>query len=562
MGNVKSIDTNIRDNPNREVFVVYVSHKNVKSRLVGYYISYTFNVRYQRYSWEIHIRFNELIALDRRLLREYPEILSPINRPSKHSKMFWTHDQKFILERAKVMCKYLQDLLDAVVLFNKVEYFRQFMNVSRISFNPDLGRKGKEGYLIKCSGGYVEKFSRKTGDYFNMWSWRYFVISDNCITWYASPTDPKVLGTLQIDQSFHFVAVDRIISIYTATRKLVVQAWTKRLADEWIAELRKFYVNVPRTSPQHFLSTYPPRMHCEAKVYTVTRDYMAAAAIAMLGAQKEILITSWKNSPGVLLTRPPFPPLRLDQILKHKAEQGVKIFILLYKEVEYTGQGNDSLRTKTHLESLNANIRVIRHPNKYFGGSTAVLWSHHEKTVVVDRNVAFVGGVDLAFQRWDDEDHRVADENGLHLPGHDYRQPATGLFKPARVAPPPSAKEANGKKGGDLDDDDEIEVEIAMPGESLPEAMTSAIGTDEQPYEVEVVVDFGVQSSVTTWHQPPPTSPTAEERQTLQANNNTSAPPNLFAESGAVGSEAPDDQSEAMDEHRYAVETPAEIEVR
>jgi hypothetical protein len=31
----------------------------------------------------------------------------------------------------------------------------------------------------------------------------------------------------------------------------------------------------------------------------------------------------------------------------------------------------------------------------------------------VYRNLCFIGGVDLAFQRWDDEQHRVSDEDGV-----------------------------------------------------------------------------------------------------------------------------------------------------
>ena len=97
------------------------------------------------------------------------------------------------------------------------------------------------------------------------------------------------------------------------------------------------------------------------------------------------MITSWKNSPQCLLTRPPLPPLRLDQLLKYKADQGVQIYILLYKEVENIGQGNDSSGVKRHFAQLSPNIHVIRHPNKFFGGSTAVLWSHHEKLLIIDR---------------------------------------------------------------------------------------------------------------------------------------------------------------------------------
>lgn len=99
------------------------------------------------------------------------------------------------------------------------------------------------------------------------------------------------------------------------------------------------------------------------------------------------------------------PPIRLDQLLKFKAEQGVLIYVLLYQEVlflfafsgylctkplisqvEMAKQGNDSNRCKNVLESLcPSRIFVIRHPNKLVGGSTALLWSHHEKIVVVDR---------------------------------------------------------------------------------------------------------------------------------------------------------------------------------
>jgi hypothetical protein len=51
---------------------------------------------------------------------------------------------------------------------------------------------------------------------------------------------------------------------------------------------------------------------------------------------------------------------------------------------------------------------------------------------IANRNLAFVGGVDLAYQRWDDEKHRVVDEEGTIYPGKDYRQPAPSLFKPVR----------------------------------------------------------------------------------------------------------------------------------
>ena len=50
------------------------------------------------------------------------------------------------------------------------------------------------------------------------------------------------------------------------------------------------------------------------------------------------------------------------------------------------GQGNDSQKAKNYLINLSPNIQVIRHPNKLFGPTKAVLWSHHEKLVIIDRS--------------------------------------------------------------------------------------------------------------------------------------------------------------------------------
>ena len=41
-------------------------------------------------------------------------------------------------------------------------------------------------------------------------------------------------------------------------------------------------------------------------------------------------------------------------------------------------------------------------------------WSHHEKVVVVDRSIAFVGGIGLAFGRWDTHRHSLVDDYQVH----------------------------------------------------------------------------------------------------------------------------------------------------
>lgn len=51
--------------------------------------------------------------------------------------------------------------------------------------------------------------------------------------------------------------------------------------------------------------------------------------------------------------------------------------------------------------------QVMRHPDHM--SSVVFLWAHHEKMVAIDQTVAFVGGIDLAFGRWDDSLYRLTD---------------------------------------------------------------------------------------------------------------------------------------------------------
>ncbi|XP_017491501.1 PREDICTED: phospholipase D1-like, partial [Rhagoletis zephyria] len=70
-----------------------------------------------------------------------------------------------------------------------------------------------------------------------------------------------------------------------------------------------------------------------------------------------------------------------------------------------------SVYTKRTLMKAHPNISVLRHPDAVRGGP--LLWSHHEKLVVIDQKYAFVGGIDLCFGRWDNYEHRLTDLGGI-----------------------------------------------------------------------------------------------------------------------------------------------------
>lgn len=61
----------------------------------------------------------------------------------------------------------------------------------------------------------------------------------------------------------------------------------------------------------------------------------------------------------------------------------------------------------------------MRHPDHV--ASAVVLWAHHEKMVAIDQSVAFVGGLDLAFGRWDDSNYRLFDNLESQTANHSTR---------------------------------------------------------------------------------------------------------------------------------------------
>jgi phospholipase D1/2 len=56
---------------------------------------------------------------------------------------------------------------------------------------------------------------------------------------------------------------------------------------------------------------------------------------------------------------------------------------------------------------------------------TVLYWAHHEKLCLVDGTIAFMGGLDLCYGRWDTNQHSIADAhpgdlNRIVFPGQDY----------------------------------------------------------------------------------------------------------------------------------------------
>uniref|UniRef100_A0A8C1TCP8 Phospholipase n=1 Tax=Cyprinus carpio TaxID=7962 RepID=A0A8C1TCP8_CYPCA len=308
----------------------------------------------------------------------------------------------------------------------------EFIDVSQLSFIQDLGPKGLEGIVYKRSGGHRIPGMNCCGhnEVCYRWSKRWLVVKDSFLL-YMKPDTGAISFVLLVDNEFtikvdsKYTETKHGVSIENLSRKLVLKFTSYRHAQWWGQAIESFV----RKHGKAFLRTHRfgsfarEEENIPSKWYVNGKTYMEDVANALEEAKEEIFITDWWLSPEIFLKRPVVEGnrWRLDCTLKRKAQQGVRIFVMLYKELELA-LGINSEYSKRTLMRLHPNIKVMRHPDHV--SSSVYLWAHHEKIVVIDQSVAFVGGIDLAYGRWDDCEHRLTDVGSVT------RSVAQGLDSP------------------------------------------------------------------------------------------------------------------------------------
>lgn len=180
-------------------------------------------------------------------------------------------------------------------------------------------------------------------------------------------------GNSQDDGEEHH-ASQHTFYIVNGQRKLKLVAKNARQMHQFIVSMERIAAQCVWTGRNRFDSFAPLRVNVAAQWLVDGRDYFWNLSRAINMAKDRIYIHDWWISPELYLRRPGNERYRLDNLLKRKAEDGVKIFIIIYNEVSDKTTPVDSLYTKKTLTGLHPNIMVQRSPSHFQTGT--FYWSH------------------------------------------------------------------------------------------------------------------------------------------------------------------------------------------
>ncbi|CAG8441424.1 6591_t:CDS:10 [Funneliformis caledonium] len=395
---------------------------------------YRIELEYGDVKWVIQRTAFDFSFLDFSLRRknDLPEIPTlPTNITSWVGTLFHrtatrhAKQQELALERRKKLQSYLIQLIKA--LNRNVSYtLNEFLELSAISITRDMGMKGKEGYVENKVDKFDKNqfcFWRKSSN--ETWEREWVIVRDSYIAFCTHISSTTPADVFLLDKYFKCTKLEthglnKVLSrhdtifISNSSRKIELRSESRTL-NEITESIDRVKGSSPWVKQHRFDSYAPKRDHAKVKWYVDGKDYFLAVSQAILTAKSEIYIEDWWLSPELYLRRPPHEneEFRLDRLLKKKAEEGVMIYIVVYKEVKLA-LTLDSNHTKQTLQSLHPNIKVQRHPDH--GPDGVMFWAHHEKMVVVDSEIAFIGGLDLCFGRYDTHVHQLSD-SFLNEPG-------------------------------------------------------------------------------------------------------------------------------------------------
>ena len=168
----------------------------------------------------------------------------------------------------------------------------------------------------------------------------------------------------------------------------------------------------------------PPRPGCELEVLIDGADAFAAAAAAIRGAQESVWVAQWFLNPGFELVRG-VDAESVGALLGDAAARGVDVRVLVWAGSPLPLFSPNRRQVKAAIAELIRGTGIRAEMDRH----ERALHCHHEKTLVIDGQVAFVGGIDmtdLKNDRYDTTDHPARRRTGWHDVGTRLTGPIVG----------------------------------------------------------------------------------------------------------------------------------------
>jgi phospholipase D1/2 len=331
---------------------------------------------------------------------------------------------------------YLQEMIRWLIFRADSNRLCRFLELSALGVRlaAEGSYHGKEGYLIIQSAKGIDVRRLLTpSNIFSRHSPKWFLVRHSYIVCVESPENMHIYDVYLVDSQFEIRQKRRklkdmggkeilaaaettskhpqhhSLKLQNSERKFKLLAKNERQLRQFESSINFMLDTTPWAKPNRFGSFAPIRANAHAQWLVDGRDYMWNVSRAINMAKDVIYIHDWWLSPQLYMRRPAAisQKWRLDRLLQRKAREGVKVFIIIYRNVE-AAIPIDSEYTKFSMLDLSPNIFVQRSPNQY--KKNQFFFAHHEKICVVDHTVAFVGGIDLCFGRWDSPQHSLVDD--------------------------------------------------------------------------------------------------------------------------------------------------------
>ncbi|KAM5446647.1 Phospholipase D1 [Microsporum canis] len=400
------------------------------------------------------------IALVRRRSSLASRLEAPTNSDRAVDSTIANKRETYPEKQRKKLESYLQKMIRFLIFRPDSNRLCKFLELSALGVRlaAEGSYHGKEGYLvIQSSKGLDFRKALSPSLVKSRHSPKWFLVRHSYIVCVDSPEEMHIYDVFLIDAYFQVQAQKvrlrdqnptelkesakhpqhHTLKIQNSERRMRLLARNDRQLRQFEESIRLVLETTPWAKPNRFDSFAPVRPNCFAQWLVDGRDYMWVVSRAINQAKDVIYIHDWWLSPELYMRRPAAisQKWRLDRLLQRKAQEGVKIFVIMYRNIN-SAIPIDSEYSKFSLLDLHPNVFVQRSPNQF--RQNTFFWAHHEKLCIVDHTLAFVGGIDLCFGRWDTPQHLITDDKltGFEMtdspkdadhcqlwPGKDYSNP-------------------------------------------------------------------------------------------------------------------------------------------